>query len=285
MTRKPRQGKKEDHLITRRQMLQRFGSFTVVAAGVLITPPVFASSRRSIVPNIIGPLLLGNNASLVTDPIDFETGTFDPEYNWTHSGDAPWSVVSGESATGTYSAKSGAITHNQGSLLGLSVDVPAGILSFYLKLSSETNYDLLGFYANQRNLDLLSGEHSWTQMSYPLPAGQYTFRWWYTKDSSVSTGQDAAWIDDISFQDIPGTCADCSSTCTATCADDCTGSCSGTCTATCADNCTGGCTGGSTSACSGCSGSCSGGCSASCRDSCYRSCSGTCSGGCKNLTY
>ncbi|MDY0320048.1 MAG: choice-of-anchor J domain-containing protein, partial [Candidatus Cloacimonadaceae bacterium] len=37
----------------------------------------------------------------------------------------------------------------------------------------------------------------WTQVSFPVSAGTRTFTWRYTKDGSVSSGSDCAWIDHI----------------------------------------------------------------------------------------
>ena len=39
----------------------------------------------------------------------------------------------------------------------------------------------------------------WTQFTQAVTVGTHTFKWAYTKDTSVSTGEDHAWVDDIVF--------------------------------------------------------------------------------------
>ena len=39
--------------------------------------------------------------------------------------------------------------------------------------------------------------------SYPMAAGTHTVEWRYSKDSSVSSGADTAWVDDIDFGFTP----------------------------------------------------------------------------------
>jgi len=128
---------------------------------------------------------------------DWESGEFD-QYDWMFDGNAPWVIVSGQSHEGNYSAKSGTIGHSANSGLSLTLDVvTSDTISFYRKVSSENNYDWLEFYIDGVRKDRWSGERNWEKFSYPVQAGLRTFRWNYSKDFSVSSGQDAAWIDNI----------------------------------------------------------------------------------------
>ena len=82
----------------------------------------------------------------------------------------------------------------------LTVEVlAAGDLTFMYKVSSENNYDKLHFYMDNQEKGTWSGTVDWTEFTQPVTAGQHTFKWSYTKDSSVSSGEDCAWIDDILF--------------------------------------------------------------------------------------
>ena len=129
----------------------------------------------------------------------FETGDFSA-YNWETSGNANWTVVSNESHTGTYCAKSGAITDSQETNLILTAEILAdGEISFYRKVSSESGWDKLFFYIDNVEKENWSGNEDWSQVSYPVTAGTHTFKWRYQKDSSVSSGSDCGWIDDIQF--------------------------------------------------------------------------------------
>ena len=127
----------------------------------------------------------------------FETGDFS-SYDWTSSGVNPWVIVNNEAHSGTYCAKSGNISDNQSTELVLNVEVLAsGQLSFYRKVSSESNYDKLYFYIDNQQMDVWSGDQNWSEVTYNVTAGIHNFKWTYTKDYSVSNGSDCGWIDDI----------------------------------------------------------------------------------------
>jgi len=129
----------------------------------------------------------------------FETGDFSM-YDWQFGGSANWTIVSDESNSGTYSAKSGFIIDQQSTDLILTTDILAnGEVSFYRKVSSENGYDKLYFYIDNQEKGNWSGEQAWGQVSYPVTAGTHTFKWTYQKDYSVSNGGDCAWVDDIQF--------------------------------------------------------------------------------------
>ena len=128
---------------------------------------------------------------------DFETGNFD-QFDWETTGDADWFVTSDNSYEGTYSARSGDINDNQESTLQITLNVVApGNISFYRKVSSESNYDFLKFYIDNQFQAEWSGEKDWEQFSYDVEAGQHTFTWTYVKDQSVSSGYDCGWVDYI----------------------------------------------------------------------------------------
>jgi len=75
-----------------------------------------------------------------------------------------------------------------------------GEISFYKKVSSESNWDYLRFYINNVEQDEWSGNVDWSQESYSVTAGDdVEFKWAYEKDGSVSSGSDCAWIDEIVF--------------------------------------------------------------------------------------
>lgn len=125
---------------------------------------------------------------------DFESADFS-SFNWILSGVSNWTVVS-PGYEGIYASKSGLITHNEESVLSINVEtIEDGNISFYRKISSETNYDYLTFYVDGIEKEKWSGIIDWDLVSYFIPTGQHTFTWEYSKDVSVSTGSDCAWID------------------------------------------------------------------------------------------
>ena len=73
----------------------------------------------------------------------------------------------------------------------------ASTLDFWYRVSSESGYDYLELWIDGSQQDSWSGTVGWTEASYPLAAGAHTIEWRYTKDSSISSGDDAAWVDDI----------------------------------------------------------------------------------------
>ncbi len=132
---------------------------------------------------------------------DFETGQFGS--GWTF-GSYPWEIVSTGANNGTYCAHStNANVSSSESSMTLTVDVlAAGELSFWYKVSSEANWDKLFFIVDNVETEVWSGSKAWTEYTMPVTVGTHTFNWSYIKDSSVNTGEDCAWIDDIKFPPV-----------------------------------------------------------------------------------
>ena len=72
-------------------------------------------------------------------------------------------------------------------------------ISFWYKVSSEATYDYLRFYVDGGEVASWEGTVAWSQFTYPVSAGTRTFKWAYTKDYSVSDGDDSGWVDYIEF--------------------------------------------------------------------------------------
>lgn len=133
---------------------------------------------------------------------DFESGSFGPE--WTLGGTSNWYVQSTTAISGSQTAQAGVISANQLTALTLDVStIPAGSGTFRYQVSSEGGFDYLVFCIdnpgcsrttgfNQRWAGITSGTHT-----FNIPATAQTLTWKYTKDGSVNSGQDTAWIDDI----------------------------------------------------------------------------------------
>jgi hypothetical protein len=126
----------------------------------------------------------------------FESGNFST-LSWTTSGDKPWTVQTSVVASGTYAARSGAITNSQSSTLTLTGNFRAGTGSFDYKVSSEQGFDFLNFYLDNVLQQQWSGEVGWATYLFPLSAGTHTLKWTYAKDVTGSSGLDAAFIDNV----------------------------------------------------------------------------------------
>lgn len=133
---------------------------------------------------------------------NWETGTTD-QFPWGFDGEADWYIDNTTVHEGNYALRSGVITHNETSTLSLAGTVgTSGNISFYKKVSSESNYDYLRFYIDGVQTAEWSGDMDWAEHIFPVTAGFHTFEWKYEKDFSVSSGSDAAWIDYIVFPAI-----------------------------------------------------------------------------------
>lgn len=131
---------------------------------------------------------------------DFESGGF-TSFEWQSGGNAPWYADNqAPPFEGSYAARSGVIIDNQSSSLFLDYDVAIpDTLSFFYKVSSEYSYDFLHFSINGEELARWSGEVGWTRYATLLPSGLQRLSWLYSKDYSVSNGEDCAKIDYIVF--------------------------------------------------------------------------------------
>ena len=77
-----------------------------------------------------------------------------------------------------------------------------GPLTFYVKTSTEVNYDVLEFYVNSLLTQKWSGEKDWTEYTLDMQKGNYALEWRYRKDSSGSAGEDRVYIDNIFFPPV-----------------------------------------------------------------------------------
>ncbi len=128
---------------------------------------------------------------------DWESNDFE-QFEWEFSGNEEWDIFTNNPYEGNYSAGSKDINDSQTAGLELNADIISdGDISFYYKVSSESNYDYLRFYIDGVLQGEWAGTVPWAYFEYPVSAGNHTFLWAYEKDYSVSNGDDMAWIDFI----------------------------------------------------------------------------------------
>jgi len=136
---------------------------------------------------------------MVLVPADegFETGNFSA-LPWMQSGNLPWTAQTAVKYLGSFAAQSGTITHSQTSTMAVTLNITTGgDINFFMKTSSEVNYDYLRFYIDNVQQGQWSGEVAWTLQTYAVTAGMREFKWTYAKDTSVSSGSDCAYIDEV----------------------------------------------------------------------------------------
>lgn len=94
--------------------------------------------------------------------------------------------------------RSGRLEHGQSSRLVLPVEtVASGELSFRYRIDTEPGYDRFEFLIDGQVALHASGQQDWVMWSTTLSAGQHELVWRYAKDSTLSSGEDAVWIDDV----------------------------------------------------------------------------------------
>ncbi len=100
-------------------------------------------------------------------------------------------------------AQSGPITDSQTSWMETSIN-GSGTLSFWWKTSCEDdpesdNWDFVRLLVDGIERHRLDGITDWQQITCNIGVGTHVIRWEYTKDESLSEGDDRAWVDQLSF--------------------------------------------------------------------------------------
>ncbi|MEU9972354.1 hypothetical protein [Streptomyces sp. NPDC051014] len=132
---------------------------------------------------------------------DFEDTTY--AVTITNGGTLPWTRTNTRSNTGSWSLRSGAISNNQTSVATVAVPAGAASLVFWYRTSSEAAGpgflgDRLTATVDGTQVLLAQGETVWTPLILDV-AGKSAVAFTYTKDNSASSGEDAAYIDDLTF--------------------------------------------------------------------------------------
>ncbi len=112
------------------------------------------------------------------------------------TGTPPWYEQTSVSYYGGSAACSGVVGDNESSYLQTTVTGPCTV-SFYWKVSSEQNWDILSFYVDDESMGNISGEVDWTQKSVSIGSGTHTIRWRYVKDGGWKSGSDCGWVDKL----------------------------------------------------------------------------------------
>jgi PKD repeat protein len=138
---------------------------------------------------------VGSGTQQYTITEDFE----DTSYNFSFSGD--WVRSTNQRHGGSYSFKSNSIGHSQTTSTQFNVTIPSGAMdgriSFWHLVKSEANYDFLRIYIDGNRVVNRSGDGSWQYYEQALSPGEHTVKFEYTKDGSVSSYDDSAYVDDI----------------------------------------------------------------------------------------
>jgi hypothetical protein len=170
--------------------------------GVTWAPTVAGAVNGTIV--VASPSITSANITVTGNAVNAAAEIFPPNgvmpVGWVNSvgSNAAWRVGTLLPFEGAFNLQSGVIGHVQNSSIETTkTAAAAGNVTFALKVSSEAGFDFLRFYVDGVQVGSWSGAVAWTNVSFPVTAGAHTYKWSYTKDSSVVVGSDAAWIDRV----------------------------------------------------------------------------------------
>ena len=134
---------------------------------------------------------------------DFESGSFSSD--WTFNPNNAWTITNG-GTKGTKCAKASntGMANTEYSAIYTVNIVTSGNMTFMYKVSceqgSQHNWDYLKFEMDNVEKGRWDGQMTdFEQFTQAVTPGTHVFKWTYRKDSSVNTGDDCAWIDDIKF--------------------------------------------------------------------------------------
>ncbi len=120
--------------------------------------------------------------------------------NWTTTGDGKWFGETNVTHDGVAAAQSGDIGPFQDTILQTTLVTNApGNCTFWWKVSSEPDLDVLEFRLNGIVQADISGNVDWQQVNLPVAAGTNVLMWHYYKNSIYSSGLDAGWVDQFAF--------------------------------------------------------------------------------------
>jgi len=164
--------------------------------------PIQGSNYSVVVANAYGSPATSSDALLTVTSLPLPVALDYSAPMWSTTGSAAWFGEVSVSHDGIDAAQSGWLTNSQQCTINASLVGP-GNLSFWWKVSSETNWDFLHFYTNGTLVAKISGEVDWQHQTVALPPGKNTLLWIYVKDASLSIGRDAGWVDQIVYDGPP----------------------------------------------------------------------------------
>lgn len=121
---------------------------------------------------------------------------------FTTAGSSQWYGQTERSHDGTGAARSGILGNNQTNRLETTVS-GQGTISFWWFVSSEPVHDVLEFLIDGVVMAAMSGtDNSWEYKSFEISkSGSHVLQWRYRKDGSDAYGFDAAFVDQISWNE------------------------------------------------------------------------------------
>jgi hypothetical protein len=136
---------------------------------------------------------------------DFETGKLNQVAFFSDS-QYPWDITNEDAESGRYSMRSGnkGISSSSSSISAMYLYGTDGFIIFDAKFMGEGSgdgWDKCIFYIDgEQQFSYGARGNGWfVGNTFPVKAGMHTFKWEYTKDSSVNAEGDAFYVDNIYF--------------------------------------------------------------------------------------
>ncbi len=126
---------------------------------------------------------------------------------FTTSGTGVWAYQKAVSCSGGDAAKSPVLGHNRSASMSTTISGQIAV-KFYWKVSSQANFDYLKFFVDGVLIAQISGNVNWKALTVPVTTGAHTLTWTYAKNSSISSGSDAGWVDNLELNNGVGIALD-----------------------------------------------------------------------------
>jgi alpha-tubulin suppressor-like RCC1 family protein len=161
--------------------------------------PSDAGSYHLVASNAFGFATSSDAILTLYSLLDLATSVNALGLNWTTFGNATWFPQTNTTHDGISAAQSGQLGFAQSSSLQTTVIGP-GTLTFWWKVSCyNSTYVGMYFSVNGAGQATIQGEVDWQQKSYYLGEGTQTLLWVYFNNTSATSGQNAGWVDQVSF--------------------------------------------------------------------------------------
>ena len=150
-----------------------------------------------VVSNYLGSATSQVATITVTPPVSLSGSWFTNEWTWTSGGDIAWTVQTNVTYDGGDALQGGTLPLTTSeTYVETSANGPLWV-NFWWKVSSYTNANYLEFLTNDVRVTRISGEAGWSQVQCFIPNGTHRLRWKLSRSGSFSSGQEKAWVDQI----------------------------------------------------------------------------------------
>lgn len=118
---------------------------------------------------------------------------------------AAWARTNAQAHSGSWSLRSGTVTHLQVSDAVVTIPADATTIRFWYRVSTDAGFDYFMFLVDDQVQFTATGIVDWTQSAVIDISAASTVTFRYYRDITGSGGEDAVWIDDLEFALAPTT--------------------------------------------------------------------------------